>query len=118
MLASLLALPATEALADRKGGRRRGRRRGRDDHDDDHDDDYYDYKRAIKARKSGQIRPLSDILDTVSASFKGRYIAIEFKQRPTGAFYEIKLLTPDGQYLDITVDAKANRIVRVLGQAK
>ena len=127
LLGGLLALPATGtladfALADHKGRRRR--RRGRDDDDDDDydddydDDDYYDYKRAIKARTSGQIRPLSDILDTVSAAFKGRYIAIEFKQRRGAAFYDIKLLTPDGQYLDITVDAKANRIVKVLGDTK
>ena len=114
-LSALLVMPAASVSASRRGGRRRHYDHD-DDDDDDDDDDYYDYKKAIKARKSGDIRPLKEILDTVSATFKGRYVGIEFKQRDGGAFYEIKLLTPEGQYLDITVDAKANRIVKVVGQ--
>ena len=125
---SLLALPGLwlvlssvpAALAHRKGRRRRGDHEDDHDHDEPHErgdhDDYYDYEQAIKARKSGKIKPLREILATVSASFKGRYISIEFKQKKTGAFYFIKLLTAGERYLDITVDARLNRIIKVVGQ--
>ena len=74
--ASLAALVPARAFASK---RRRRRRKGRDhdDDDDDDDDDYKkDYLKASKARKTGDILPLKDILDEVMKTFPGDNLAM------------------------------------------
>ena len=106
ILTGLATLPASNALADRKR-RRRGRRR-----DDDHDD----HEEAAKARRSGEILPLGDIIDEVNKTYKGEIVSIEFEREDGVWVYEIKMVTPDNRYLEIYVDAKTNQITKVGGK--
>jgi len=110
-IASLVVLAAChplEALADRKGGRRGGERE-HDDHDDDH-------KYADQARRSGDTVPLRDILSTVRETHNGEIVGIEFKNEDNLWVYEIKMIATDGRYIEIYVDAKSNKILKVEGK--
>ena len=111
-LAALATLPAHEAVADRKR-----RRRGRDrEHDEDHDNDDHDYERADRARRSGDIVPLRDVLESVRKTFKGEIVGIEFEKESGFWVYEIKMVAQDGRYLEIYVDAKSNKVLKVEGK--
>ena len=106
-LVALAILPAHKALADR-----RRRRRGKDrEHDDDHD-----YEHADRARRSGDIVPLRDVLDSVRKDFQGEIVGIEFEKKDGLWVYEIKMVAQDGRYLEIYVDAKSNKILKVEGK--
>ncbi len=111
-LAALATLSAHEALADR-----RRRRRGKDrEHDDDHDHDEYDYERADRARRSGDIVPLRDVLESVRKTFEGEIVGIELEKERGLWIYEIKMISPDGRYIEIYVDAKSNTVLKVEGK--
>ena len=102
----------------------RAGRRGRDDrkHDDDddkedrHDDDDEDHDAARRARASGEIAPLSEILEQVRRSHAGEVIEVELDREGSRWLYEIKLITPANRYLEIYVDAKTKTILKVEGE--
>lgn len=104
LLAVLALLPGPYAWADR------GRGRGRGGHDED------DYEDAYKARQSGDILPLSEILTKVRAAFPGEVVGVEFEREDGEAIYEVKVLQDNGRYLEIYVDARTGIVTKVEGQ--
>lgn len=103
----LACLPARRILADDEH-RSRGRRGKRDN---DHD-----YEDADDARRSGDIVPLRDVLDNLRKSFNGEIVGIDFGKEHGLWVYEIKMIAEDGRYIEIYVDAKSNKILKIEGK--
>ncbi len=103
-LVTLACLPNRKARADRK--HRRGRK-------PDYDHDYED---ADDARRAGHIVPLRDVLDNVRKSIKGKVVGIEFEKEDGHWVYEIKMIAEDGRYIEIYVDAKSNKVLKIEGR--
>ena len=108
------------ALATSPARARRGRSRGRKG-DDDRDDDYYydddyDHDAARRARASGEIAPLSEILEHVGKVYAGEVVEVELEREGSRWLYEIKLISTSNRYLEIYVDAKTKTIIKVEGK--
>ena len=71
-----------------------------------------DHKRALEARKSGEIRPLTEILEKVRPQFSGEIIKIEIEREDGRWVYEFKILRTNGSRTDIYVDGKTGKIIR------
>lgn len=106
----------SKARRDRSKGRR-GRNRTHRRHYEGHDGQpgHYDYERATQAREKGDVLPLRDILATVRKRFEGEIVGVEFEDKGEAKMYEIKLVTPAEEYLEIYVDARTAEIVKVEG---
>jgi uncharacterized membrane protein YkoI len=109
LLIAFTVLPAQTAMADRK-------RHRRGDDDDERNRERHDYRDAANARRSGDIVPLRDILDEVRKTHPGEIVGIEFEREDGIWVYEIKLVTPEGRYLEIYVDAKTKKIIEIEGK--
>ena len=71
----------------------------------------HDHDAARDALRSGQIRPLSDILDRLSHEQPGQVLEVELEHGHGRWFYEIKLLTPSGTLRRLKIDAAANELI-------
>ena len=108
-LAAFTVLSASPVLADSRRGRR-GRRRKHDDNR------HHDHEDAARARKSGDVLPLRDILEKLERTQQGEIVSIEFDKEDGVWVYEIKMVTSDGRYLEIYVNAKSNEILKIEGK--
>ena len=73
-----------------------------------------DQDRAREAVKRGQIVPLASILKTVQKSVPGDVLKIGLSQDVVGGWnYSITVLTPQGYYRDVNVDAGRNQITQI-----
>ncbi len=71
-----------------------------------------DHESARRAVAAGQIKPLAEILAGVQKQHAGRVLDVELERDAAGRqWYEIKLLTRDGQKVEIHVDAVTGREV-------
>lgn len=70
--------------------------------------------RARDAMRSGEIRPLDEILATVTSRYPGRVLDVDL-QRGRQWVYRVKLLGHDGRVRYVFVDARTNRILSVQG---
>lgn len=95
-----------------------------------------DHERARAAVESGDIVPLSLILEKVEAIYEGSIIEVELEdegdegfevgdegERGSGHFmsgfiYEIKLLTPQGNLLKLKFDARTAELIQVKGHGE
>jgi len=82
--------------------------------------DEKDQDRARAAMLRGEVAPLAKALIAIEKSFKGDVIEVELEEEdkfgigPT-LIYEIKLLTPEGNVLQLKVHAKTLEILDVDG---
>ncbi len=75
-----------------------------------------DQDRAREAVKKGQIVPLASILKTVQKSVPGDVLKIALNRDVEGGWkYSITVLTPQGYYRDVNVDAGSNQITQIKG---
>lgn len=75
-----------------------------------------DADRARAAVQSGEILPLSRILETVASQYAGDVIAVEL-ERDDGAWeYEVKLLLPDGSVAKLKYDASTAALRKAKGR--
>lgn len=88
------------------------KRRGRDDDDDDRDDQ----KAAARARAAGEILPLTDILDHLKVAYPGDVVEIELDREKGRWVYEVKLIEPTGRLVEIYVDARDKKILKIEGK--
>lgn len=114
LLAAFGAALATSPARARRGRGRR--RRGKGDDYDDYDDDDYDHDAARRARASGEIAPLSEILEHVGKVYPGDVVEVELERKGSRWLYEIKLISTSNRYLEIYVDAKTKTIIKVEGE--
>ncbi|MGD0565169.1 MAG: hypothetical protein ABSA66_19035 [Roseiarcus sp.] len=75
-----------------------------------------DQDRAREAVKKGQIVPLASILKTVRESVPGDVLKVALNRDVEGSWkYSITVLTPQGYYRDVNVDAGSNQITQIKG---
>jgi uncharacterized membrane protein YkoI len=91
-----------------------------DDRDDDDDDDNSgsgnsgkgrDQERALDAVKKGKVRPLGEVLRMVSERAPGDVLRVKLNRSSGQLFYRITILTDEGRYREIVVNAQSNRVV-------
>jgi uncharacterized membrane protein YkoI len=70
-----------------------------------------DHDQARQALQSGQIRPLSDILRSLSQEHPGQVLEVELERKRDQWLYEIKLLTPSGTLRRLRVDASTATVL-------
>ncbi|MBC2857857.1 PepSY domain-containing protein [Stappia sp. 28M-7] len=75
------------------------------------DDD--DHERARRLLRSGEIRPLSEILASVESSIGGRVLDVDFERDDGRYVYELKMVMPSGRVREVTVDAATARIIEI-----
>jgi uncharacterized membrane protein YkoI len=74
-----------------------------------------DQDRARAAVQSGEVKPLSQILKTVRKQYKGRVLDAQLIDLGGAWVYRVRVLTQDGQVLDIAVDGRSGQIIGVQG---
>lgn len=97
--------PAATQEWDGYGERRRRRRRHRHRHVDDHEF-------ARRALQEGRARPLADILATAKESIGGEVIGVELEERAGAMVYELKVLRPNGELVELRVDALTGAVLK------
>jgi uncharacterized membrane protein YkoI len=75
-----------------------------------------DHERARRAVETGEILPLSKILAVVEQAFEGRLIEVELEDEDGTLVYEIEILAPQGNVIEVTVDARDAKILEVEGR--
>lgn len=77
----------------------------------------HDHDRARDALQQGEVRPMAEILQAVSAQVAGELIEVELEREGhrdgSRWVYELKLIAPDGRLLEVLVDASTGRLLRV-----
>jgi len=69
---------------------------------------------ASAAVSQGKIRPFSEILHAVSAAVPGSILSVHLRQKPTGSWiYNLVILSPEGRYRKIAVDATNSRVLQI-----
>lgn len=74
------------------------------------------HDRAREAVRSGQIRPLGEIIAGVTKRYPGRVVDVDLLQGPGRWVYRVKMLRRDGGVMVVDVDARSNRILSVRGR--
>lgn len=74
-----------------------------------------DHDRARSAVQSGDARPLEDILAGISSRHPGRLLDAQLQSRGNRHVYRIKLLDPEGNVVELTVDARSAEVLQVRG---
>ena len=74
-----------------------------------------DQDRARAAVQSGEVRPLNQILKSVRKQYKGQVLDAQLLDFGGQWVYRVRLLTKDGQVLDIAVDGQSGQIIGVQG---
>ncbi|MCG6896772.1 MAG: PepSY domain-containing protein [Thiocapsa sp.] len=77
----------------------------------------HDQDRARDALQRGEVRPIAEILQGVSAEVPGEVIEVELEREGHRDgphwVYELKVITASGRLLEILVDAATGRILAV-----
>ena len=64
-----------------------------------------DHERAMQAVQSGQVLPLTTVLERLGREHPGQVLEVELERDYGQWIYEIKLLSTDGQLLKLKLDA-------------
>ena len=65
---------------------------------------------ARRAVERGELRPLAEILASISKEFGGKVLDVELEREDSGALvYEIELLADDGRVLELEYDGRTGR---------
>jgi uncharacterized membrane protein YkoI len=79
------------------------------DSDDDHE-------RARRAFEAGEIVSLTKIIERVERDFEGEVLEVELEDEGRhGLVYEVKLLTPKGEIVELLFDAGDGGLLRIEG---
>lgn len=68
---------------------------------------------ALGALKSGEIRPLSEVLAVVRAQVPGEIVEIELDREDGLWVYEIKVLTSSGRRRKVEINAQTLAIIKI-----
>ena len=79
--------------------------------DDDDGDDARQHYEAQQALKNGEVRPLEEIIAAVRKEISGDIIEIEFERDDGRYIYELEIIQPSGQVIEIKVDAATKVIL-------
>jgi len=82
--------------------------------DDDGDDtDGRTLDAVQEAVEKGTIKPFSELREIVIRRFKGDIVRVEPRLTHGGFLYEFKVLSPEGQLVEIEMDAASGTILEV-----
>jgi uncharacterized membrane protein YkoI len=68
---------------------------------------------AKRLLSEGRIKPLSEILNSVTGKIPGKLIEVELELEDGKYVYEFKLLRPNGRVQEIEADAASGTILKV-----
>jgi len=68
---------------------------------------------ALDAYKSGEIRPLSEVLAVAREKIPGEVVKIELEREDGVWVYEIKILTPSGRRREIEINAQTLAVIKI-----
>ena len=88
-------------------GERRRRRRHR--HGQQHLEDHEYARRALQ---EGRARPLADILASAKDDIRGEVIGVELEERAGVMVYELKVLRPNGEFVELYLDALTGAVLK------
>ena len=72
-----------------------------------------DHERALQAVQSGQVLPLTTVLERLGREHPGQVLEVELERDAGQWIYEIKLLSADGQLLKLKLDAGTAAVLRM-----
>lgn len=72
-----------------------------------------DHEQALQAVQSGQVLPLTTVLERLAAQHPGQVLEVELERQAQQWIYEIKLLSADGQLLKLKLDAGTAEVLRM-----
>jgi uncharacterized membrane protein YkoI len=73
-----------------------------------------DQDKAMAAVRRGEIVPLANVLKTVEKSVPGDVLNVDLSHDVVGSWnYKITVLTPQGYYRDVNVDAGSNNVTSI-----
>jgi len=73
-----------------------------------------DQDKAMAAVRKGEIVPLANVLKTVEKSVPGDVLNVDLSHDVVGSWnYKITVLTPQGYYRDVNVDAGSNNVTSI-----
>lgn len=78
--------------------------------------DDQDHDEAWEARETGEILPLSEILERVQGEFDGKLLEVDLEKEDGRLVYEIELLTPQGNVIEATLDGRTGKLLGVEGR--
>ncbi|MDR0250147.1 MAG: PepSY domain-containing protein [Burkholderiales bacterium] len=73
----------------------------------------HDHDKALQAVKSGEIRPLAEILDIVQDKLPGEVVRVKLEQKEKQWVYEFRVVDSKGQLFEAYVDARSGEIKRM-----
>lgn|GEM_PF-6395303 len=85
-------------------------------HKDEERVESHDFENALAARKSGIIRPLTEILEEVGKTHKGEIVGVEIIKIKGVWIYEVRIVTPDNHLVEIYMDAMTKKIIKTRGK--
>jgi uncharacterized membrane protein YkoI len=68
---------------------------------------------ALDAFKSGQIRPLSEVLAVAREKLPGEVVKIELEREDGVWVYEIKVLTRSGRRREVEINAQTLAVIKI-----
>ena len=100
----------------KKARRERNERKRRKFKRDREDEENHDFEEAARARKSGAILPLEEILKEIRKTYKGEIVGVEFEKKNGIWIYEIKMISPKNRFFELYIDATTKKIIKVWGK--
>ena len=76
-------------------------------------DSHSDHEQALQAVQSGQVLPLTTVLERLAREHPGQVLEVELERKADQWIYEIKMLTTDGQLMKLKLDAGTAEVLRM-----
>ena len=71
-----------------------------------------DHQKARRLLESGEVLPLTVILEKVQVHHQGKILEVELEQKSGKIIYEIEMLNENGIVYELYVDAKTGEVLR------
>jgi uncharacterized membrane protein YkoI len=81
--------------------------------DEEHEGRREDAERASRGAESGEFMPLARIVAAVRERYPGEIVETEFETEGGRPWYEFHILQPDGHLIEIKVDARSGRYLKL-----
>lgn len=71
-----------------------------------------DYQRVQRAIRRGEARPLREVLQETARKYPGQPVRVGLSSKGSDLAYRIQIVTPSGDIVSLTVDARSGAIVQ------
>lgn len=80
---------------------------------EEHEGRHKDAERASRGAHSGELMPLARIVAAVRERYQGEIVETEFESEDGRSYYEFHILQPNGHLIEIKVDARDGRYLKM-----